>query len=207
VRPGDRTIETGTGVSTVVFTAAGAHHTAVSPNADEHERIRAYCRTIGIDDTGLSFAAGFSEEVLPKIAAPDSFDVAFIDGAHSFPFPAVDWHYIASSLRVGGKMILDDIPIPAVAQVFKFMDDEPNWQLDRILDDRAALFTLTAVAPPENWVLQKSQSHPDYGFAPPVKRIRLEADWRLSTWRKAAARRYPRVRDTWKRISKSSTAD
>jgi hypothetical protein len=203
VRPGDRTLETGCGVSTVVFAAGGAKHTAISPNDDEHRRIREYCRSAGIDDSGLEFIVGYSDRVLPDLCQPGSWDSAFIDGAHSFPFPTVDWHYVSSSLKVGGRLLLDDIPVPAVSQVFRFMNQEPNWRFDSVLDDRAALFTLLSDAPPEDWVHQATNKHPDYSFAPLPKRVRLELTYQFGTLRKSMAERYPGLRDTWKRVSGS----
>ena len=50
VTPGQRTIETGSGMSTILFLLLGADHTAVSPDAGEPERIRRYCETRGIFD-------------------------------------------------------------------------------------------------------------------------------------------------------------
>src|ERR1700760_1621919 len=67
VRPGDVTIETGVGASTVVFAAAGASHTAISPDPDEHRLVRAYCQRIGVDDGQLTFIGGPSEDVLPSL--------------------------------------------------------------------------------------------------------------------------------------------
>jgi predicted O-methyltransferase YrrM len=146
-RDGHTTIETGVGASTIVFAAAGANHTAISPNPSEHVRVREYCREIGVDDSKITFVAGFSDDVLPSLLGRDrTLDVAFIDGAHSFPYPEVDWYYISRSLKIGGALLLDDIPIPAVAPVFRHMSLESNWRLDRILDDRSAAFTL--LAPP-----------------------------------------------------------
>src|ERR1700752_2576344 len=94
VRRGDRTMETGCGVSTVVFAAMGARHTAISPEPSEHERVRAYCTQIGVDHSQVEFIAGFSDVVLPELCTDRVLDGAFIDGAHEFPYPAVDWHYI-----------------------------------------------------------------------------------------------------------------
>src|ERR1700753_1544519 len=88
VKPGDSTIETGVGASTVVFAACGGRHTAISPDAAEHELVRAYCRKIGGDDSGVTFVAGLSDDVLPAMLGSErTLDMAFIDGAHSFPFP------------------------------------------------------------------------------------------------------------------------
>lgn len=87
-KPGDVTLETGVGASTVVFAAAGASHTAISPDPQEHDLVREYCKRIGIDDSPLTFVAGFSEDVLPSLLSRErTLDVAFIDGAHSFPLP------------------------------------------------------------------------------------------------------------------------
>ena len=48
VRPGWQTLETGAGVSTVLFALRGAEHVCVTPAAAEVERIRAWCAPRGI---------------------------------------------------------------------------------------------------------------------------------------------------------------
>lgn len=199
---GDSTIETGVGASTVVFAASGAHHTAISPSPAEHERVRNYCRQIGVDDSRVTFVVGLSDDVLPPLLGRErTLDVAFIDGAHSFPFPVVDWYYIARSLKVGGKLLLDDVPIPAVAQVFRHMRLEPNWRLDGVFDDRSAAFTLLAPPAPELWSSQPfNRSYPDFSFADLPGRLRLETVHRLSQIRHRAGQRYPGLRRIYKRV-------
>jgi hypothetical protein len=201
VKNGDSTIETGAGASTVVFAACGAHHTAISPDPAEHERVRDYCQRIGIDDSRLRFVAGVSEDVLPALLGRDrTLDVAFIDGEHLFPFPAVDWYYIARAMKIGGRMLLDDVPIPSVALVFRHMSLEPCWHLDGVYDDRAALFTLVAAPEPQDWPDQPFNRHyPDLSFADPVKRLRLEAAYRVGQLRYRAGQRYPGLRRIYKR--------
>jgi hypothetical protein len=199
---GHTTIETGVGASTIVFAASGAKHTAISPNPSEHERVHDYCQKVGVDDSNITFIAGFSDDVLPSLLGRDrTLDVAFIDGAHSFPYPEVDWYYISRSLKIGGALLLDDIPIPAVAPVFRHMSLESNWRLDQILDDRSAAFTLLALPQPEDWTNQLfNKGYPDLGFANLSKRTALKTEYRAAQLRRFAADRFPGIRRIYKRM-------
>jgi hypothetical protein len=203
VKPGDATLETGLGASTVVFAACGASHTAISPAAAEHERVREYCRQIGVDADRVTFIDGLSDDVLPTLLGGErTLDVAFIDGAHSFPFPEVDWHYITRSLKIGGKLLMDDVPIPAVAPLFRHMTLEPNWRLDGVLDDRACIFTLLAPPAPEDWTGQPfNRRYPDYGFVELPSKVKLHARHRAGLLRSGAARRYPALNRAYKKAA------
>jgi predicted O-methyltransferase YrrM len=164
VQPGDATLECGSGASTVVFTATGARHTAISPFEAEHERIRAYLAQLGIDDSGLHTVAGRSQDVLPGLDG--QLDVVLIDGLHKFPHPMVDWYYATRLLRVGGHLLMDDIPIPAVAVAFRFMRMDPGWELVEVAGDRVAVFRkLAEPAPGDDWLAQPFNARPDYAFA------------------------------------------
>lgn len=206
VKPGDVTIETGAGASTIVFAAAGASHTVISPDPQEHELIREYCREIGIDDGQLTFIADFSEDVLPSLLSRErTLDVAFIDGAHSLPFPHVDWCYITRSLKPGAKLILDDINIPTVEPLFRHMSLESNWRLDGVLDNRGAAFTfLHAPRADDFWPAQRMNAgYPDFSFAPVPQRLKLDAAHRISELRKRTAERSPGFVRLYKRATTS----
>lgn len=203
VRPGDVTIETGVGASTVVFAAQGAQHTAISPDPREHELVREYCRRIGVDDSKLTFIAGFSEDVLPQLLSRErTLNVAFIDGAHCFPFPEVDWCYITRALKLGARLIMDDITIPSVEPCFRHMTLEDNWRFERVLDDRGASFTLLAEPNPlDDWPAQRINAHyPDYGYAPLVRRAELTARFKVKTLRQRLSRQYPGLVGAYKRL-------
>ncbi len=202
VHDGNRTLETGCGASTVIFAAQGAHHTAISPIADEHERVRAYLEEIDVDSNRLVFIIGSSDLILPRLCADRTIDTAFIDGEHAFPYPAVDYHYISRALKIGGKLIIDDIPIPSTAYVFRYMQSDPSWRLDAVLDENAAAFTLVHEPPPADYTLQAFNNHFDYGFAPLHVRARLEI-YRI---RYKVGRRYPSLRRAWRRVSRASDA-
>jgi hypothetical protein len=201
VRPGDVTFEVGAGVSTVVFAAAGADHTAASVDPSEHRLIREYCQRIGVDDTHLEFLEGFTDDVLPRhLTRQRTLDVAMVDGGHSFPLPIVDWHYVARALKVGGKLLLDDVPVPAVKPVFQHMSLESCWRLDGIYDNRAAVFTLLREpAPGDDWLDQPFNSrYPDYSFVSIPSRMWLRAGYKVRPVRSAAGRRFPTLRQFYK---------
>jgi len=192
---GGTTLETGCGASTVVFAASGANHTAISPDPDEHRRVREYCEQIGVDHSRLTLVVGLSDEVLPGLPAERAIDVAFIDGAHSFPYPAIDWYYVTRMLKIGGQLIFDDVPIPAVAPLFRHMNLEPNWRLDTILDNRAAAFSMLALPKPEDWSGQPfNRGYPDYSFAPLPLRSRLLVAHHVAKLKSQLATRYPKIR-------------
>jgi hypothetical protein len=201
VQEGDNCLETGCGASTVVFAAKGAYHTAISPDPEEHQRVLDYCSLVGVDTSRLSFIAGFSDLVLPYMCTDRVLDTAFIDGAHSFPFPAVDWHYVTRALKIGGRLLVDDIPIPAVAYVFRYMRSDPSWRLDEILDDRAACLTLVHEPAPEDWTLQAFNLRPDYSFACLPTRARLVARWEAARARRGLGDLFPPLRRAWRRLS------
>jgi predicted O-methyltransferase YrrM len=126
VGPGLRTLETGLGLSTVVFAAAGAIHTCVTWSQDEVVRLQEYCARTGVSLDGTTFAVGLSEDVLPSLP-PTELDLVFIDGGHGFPVPIVDWFYSAGRLREGGLLVLDDLQLPAVAILADFLAGDERW--------------------------------------------------------------------------------
>lgn len=128
---GARTLETGAGLSTLVFTMCGAHHTAVVPDPAQAARIREWCAAQGISTEHLTFELEPSEDVLPRHGREEALDVVLIDGAHGFPAPFIDWYYAARRLRVGGTLIVDDTQIWTGKVLRDFLCAEPQWELIR----------------------------------------------------------------------------
>jgi hypothetical protein len=236
VSKGMHTLETGCGASTVVFASSGANHTVISPTHDEHQRVVDYLRENDIETTHLTFEAGFSDDVLPKIcdypermkewdawfaryvkeATPAKLksgeiklwtesnerhlDFIFLDGAHSFPYPIIDWHYSIRALKIGGRLLLDDIPIPAVACVYRYMTTDPSWKLINILDNRAAVFELVSSPIPEDSRLQFYNRHYDYGFLPLYKRGYMHLLDEVQRVKPLLGEKLPLLRDAWRRL-------
>jgi predicted O-methyltransferase YrrM len=126
VQPGAHTLETGSGISTVLFAGLGAQHVCVTPARAEADRISGYCAVHGIPTDNVRFEIGCSDEVLPKLESRP-LDLVLIDGNHGFPTPMIDWYYAGSSLRRGGTLMIDDVSLPAVAHLCGFLDRDPRF--------------------------------------------------------------------------------
>jgi predicted O-methyltransferase YrrM len=172
LRPGQHTVETGAGLSTVVFALRGAEHVCVTPAVSEVEKIRAYCASRDIDLGSVQFAVGRSENILPTLSLGD-LDLVLIDGGHGFPTPFVDWCYTAERLRVGGLLVIDDIHLWTGRVLRDFLAEEPGWSLRTEFPMRAVVFEKTAPMPalPE-WFAQPFVRRRSHRVATPRHALR-----------------------------------
>lgn len=130
LKPGDVTLETGAGVSTIVFALNQCRHTVVVPDQAQVERIVTWCQGNGVQTDTLSFEVAGSEQVLPRLE-PAPLDLVLIDGAHGFPVPLIDWFYAGRRVRPGGVVVVDDIRMWTVRVLHDFLSREPQWQIER----------------------------------------------------------------------------
>jgi hypothetical protein len=147
LEPGMTTLETGAGASTVVFAARGCSHVAVSPDPEEHRQIAEYCRAAKIDLGSVRFLAESSHTALAGGEGPQ-LDLVLIDGAHSFPWPSLDWFNVAPRLRVGGRVLVDDAYLPAVNVLVNHLRKSPSWRLEGVVGYRTPVFIKLDDEPP-----------------------------------------------------------
>jgi predicted O-methyltransferase YrrM len=147
------TLETGAGLSTILFALRGCNHTAVVPDPDQATRITDWCIANDISTDRLRFVLEPSETALPAMV-PDPLDVVLIDGAHGFPAPFIDWYYAARRLRVGGTLIIDDTQIWTGAALRDFVAAEPQWEVIGGARLEFAVVRRVADGPPGEWLDQ-----------------------------------------------------
>ena len=160
---GMSTLETGCGQTTVVFCIAGAKHTCIMPDAEEAERVQQYCAEIGLANN-INFIIESSDVALPRSEQiPSELDHVFIDGAHGFPAPIIDWHYTARKLRLGGILAVDDYKMPSVQMLYNFLCTEDEWELISIVQNTAFFRKLQEPKVLEHWDGQKiNATYPGY---------------------------------------------
>jgi hypothetical protein len=170
LRPDMTTLETGSGASSIVFAAAGSAHTVISPAADEHERIRAWCAENGISTARVEFLAASSDTALAGSWTPDVLDLVLVDGAHLFPFPVLDWFFTARRLRVGGRMVLDDAFLPSVNMVVRFLRSSQSWDFEGALSYRTVCFRKIDDDIGYDALGHRFDRLPRFGYLPPAAR-------------------------------------
>ena len=179
VHPGMTTLETGSGSSTIVFAARGAQHTAISPVADEHARIARWCGERGIATDRVRFIAASSHTALLNEWTPEPLDLVLIDGAHSFPFPVLDWLYTAEHLSVGGRVLVDDAYQPAVNVLARYLRSHPSWELEVVPGHRTPVFRKVAEAALSFDWDDRALGRARFDYLPPRRRLAASARYRL----------------------------
>jgi len=187
------TLETGCGASTIVFAAAGARHLTISPDPGEHERVLEYCARQGLSADGLRFIAQPSDAALMGSWEPEPLDLVLIDGAHGFPFPALDWYLTAAHLRVGGLVVLDDAYLPSVHVVVRFLRASSSWQQERAIGYRTVAFRKLATELSYDWVGSAFDQRPHFDYLP-------ARDRPLAYFRTLVLDRHPAVATAARRV-------
>jgi predicted O-methyltransferase YrrM len=153
--PQSITLETGAGLSTILFLRRGvARHISIAPYEPEFTAIRTYCAKVGIDTSALEVVCAGSQRYLPTATLPP-LDLVLIDGSHAFPAPFLDWFYTCEALKVGGLMVVDDLPLVTGAILADFLSADERW--DEVLrDDRFAVYRkrVHPIADERDWMAQ-----------------------------------------------------
>jgi predicted O-methyltransferase YrrM len=184
---GTRTLETGSGLSTVLFAALGAEHICCTAGQEEADRVLAHCASRGIDASGLRFEVGSSHRTLPPLeAAGIERDLVLVDGSHAFPLPAVDWFYGAALLRAGGVLVVDDLELPAVRVLSRFLDKDPRWA--RLAGTRkwCAWERRVGGTLSEDWTEQSFYGQPRNPLLAAARRVVGKLRHELARWRSRA---------------------
>jgi hypothetical protein len=121
-------LETGAGVSTLLFAIRHCYHQAVAPAPNLAKRINDWCAGNGVATDRLDFVLGRSEDELPHMTDDGPLDVVLIDGAHGFPTPFLDWFYAARRIRPGGYLVIDDTQIWTGDVLRRFLAEERQWR-------------------------------------------------------------------------------
>jgi len=174
-----RTLETGAGSSTIVFAAGGAEHEAITPDASEEARIRRECELRGIDSSRVTFRIGPSHEVLPALE-PRELDLVLVDGAHGFPYPVLDWWFLAPHVKVGGRMLLDDAYMPPVGSLVDALRAQPAWRVEETVGYRTVVVRkLAADLPHWDWAGERVGGRMSFRYLAPVPRAVAAARHRV----------------------------
>ena len=123
------TLETGAGLSTIIFAANGCQHTCIIPDKALADRVQDYCRSASIDTSNVRFIISKSCDVIHQVSR-SAYDLILIDGCHGFPSVFVDFCYATKALKLGGALMIDDMHIYTCNLIACFMQSDPGWNVE-----------------------------------------------------------------------------
>jgi hypothetical protein len=119
------TAETGCGLSTVVLSALAECHTCFTVAlGNSLERVQSVPH---LRSDHVNFVLGPSQLTLPRHSFTRPLDLVLIDGPHGFPFAHMEYFYFYQRVRKGGVLVVDDIHIPTVRQMYDVLRDDAMW--------------------------------------------------------------------------------
>lgn len=152
--PFEATAETGCGGSTIVLSQVSKHHTVFAIEG-ENRTITALREHEDLERDRVEFVVGESKDTVPGHRFSGLLDLVLLDGPHAYPWPQLEFGYLYPKVRAGGWLVLDDLQIRSVYELFEFLRQEPEWVLEEVAV-RTAFFRRLRVAQrgPDGWEFQ-----------------------------------------------------
>ena len=146
--------ETGCGGSTMVLSQASDHHIAFAIEG-VNRTITELRKQSDLRIENVIFVEGETRDTLPGYQFESDLDLALLDGPHAYPLPQVEFTYLYPQIKLGGWLVMDDVQIPSVYELFRFLEREPSVVLEEVTV-RTAFFRKTGVLGqlPDGWELQ-----------------------------------------------------
>jgi hypothetical protein len=158
-RPIRRSVETGTGKSTLVLSHCSASHTVFAQDDRGHGdsllRVQE-CALLRRETT--TFVVGPTQRTLATHTFDAPLDLVMLDGPHGYPFPELEYYFVYPHLAEGAILIVDDVHIPTVFNMFAFLREDAMYRLAEVVQTTA--FFVRTSAPlfdplADGWWLQK----------------------------------------------------
>jgi hypothetical protein len=146
--------ETGCGGSTIVLSHLSKRHIAFGIEGQDRTitELRAHP---GLKAENVVFVEGETRFTVPSYRFGAELDLLLLDGPHAYPLPQLEFGHLFPLVRVGGWVVIDDIQIPSVHQLFAFLKQDPSVVLEEIVVRTAFFRRVGAVDHgPDGWELQ-----------------------------------------------------
>ena len=138
-------VETGTGRSTLLLSHRSDDHRVFAlddTRAKGTQGGNTLARVLGsplLNQSTTTFVTGPTQSTILGYEFAGPIDLAFIDGPHAYPFPELEYWAIYPHIRPGGMLVIDDIHIPTLGNMFEVLRVDRMWDLDAVVRHTAFL--------------------------------------------------------------------
>jgi hypothetical protein len=136
-----RSAETGAGGSTLLLSNLSRAHTVFAAENSTNTLARVRASPLFRADR-TTIVEGPTQRTLPAHALDGAMEAVLLDGPHAFPFPQLEYYYFYPRLGPGALLIVDDIHIPSVHDLFRFLKRDDMFELEECVGT-AAFFRRT----------------------------------------------------------------
>jgi predicted O-methyltransferase YrrM len=189
---GGSSMETGTGRTTLLLSHLSATHLVFTKNDEGTGDSLAAVRSSPLLGDGVTFVVGPTQStVLGHEFGP--LDLALLDGPHAYPFPDLEYWAVYPHVKAGGLLVVDDVQIPTVNNLFRFLRADAMWELLEVVETTA--FFRRTTAPTFNplgdgWHDQGYNARPRLDHLPLRQRLAVRAKWLVPQLAKDVLRRW-----------------
>ena len=161
------TAETGCGGSTIVFSQLSRRHTSFAIEGENASITQVRARS-DFNAGAVAFVEGPTKETVPAFRSESPLDLVLLDGPHAYPLPQLEYACLFPMVRRAGWLVVDDIQIRSVHELFSFLRQESSVILEEVVV-RTAFFRKvtdgTYPAGPDGWWLQGVNRRPVWRYA------------------------------------------
>jgi hypothetical protein len=129
-------VETGSGASTLLLSHLSQSHTVFAIDAGTGS-IRAVEASPLLRRHVVTFVEGPTQRTLPVHRFDVPLQLALIDGPHGYPFPDLEYYFLYPHLDAGALLIVDDIQIPTITNLFDFLRADEMFALQEVVETTA----------------------------------------------------------------------
>lgn len=130
-RPIRNSAETGCGATTLLLSHLSQNHSVFA--LDIGNSVSVVRKSAMLRPGVATFIEGPTQLTLPKHHFPEKLQLALIDGPHAYPFPDLEYFYLYPHLDTGALLILDDIQIRSIHNLFDFLRSDSMFRLDDVV--------------------------------------------------------------------------
>jgi predicted O-methyltransferase YrrM len=138
-REPEHSIETGTGKSTLLLSHLSRHHLVFTIDDPAEGSLAKVQSSPLFRAASVEFVVGPTQRTLRDAALPDGIGFALIDGPHAYPFPELEYFAIYPRLTPGALLIVDDVHIPTVGNLFSVIAEDDMFEVVDVLRTTAFL--------------------------------------------------------------------
>jgi len=131
-----RSAETGSGASTLLLSHVSGDHTVFALDAGTGS-VRSIEGSPLLRREIVTFVEGPTQLTLPRHQFTHPLQLVLLDGPHGYPFPDLEYYYLYPHLAADGLLIVDDIHIPTITNLFDFLSADEMFDLLEVVETTA----------------------------------------------------------------------